>query len=63
MGTRDQTLPTQLFADKLHPYQEDGYSWLKMIAEEDLGCILADEMGLGETVQIIALLSDEKACK
>lgn len=45
------------FSAKLYPYQENGFSWLKSIAEESLGCILADEMGLGKTLQIIALLS------
>lgn len=55
------TLPSQLFIGKLYTYQEDGYRWLKMISGEDLGCILADEMGLGKTIQIIALLSGEKA--
>jgi SNF2 family DNA or RNA helicase len=41
----------------MYPYQKNGFSWLKSIAEEELGCILADEMGLGKTLQIIATIS------
>lgn len=43
----------------LYPYQETGARWLRMIAEEGLGCILGDEMGLGKTLQIIALAVSE----
>lgn len=45
------------FKATLYPYQKNGFSWLKSIAEEGLGCILADEMGLGKTLQVIALLT------
>ena len=45
------------FQANLYPYQKNGFSWLKGISEEGLGCILADEMGLGKTLQIIAVLS------
>lgn len=45
------------FKATLYPYQKNGFSWLKSISEEGLGCILADEMGLGKTLQIIAVLS------
>lgn len=44
---------------KLYPYQKDGVSFLKLIADESIGCILADEMGLGKTLQVIALLQLE----
>ncbi|MCW9013522.1 MAG: DEAD/DEAH box helicase [Gammaproteobacteria bacterium] len=44
---------------ELYPYQKDGASFLKLIADESIGCILADEMGLGKTLQVIALLQLE----
>lgn len=44
----------------LYPYQEVGVSFLRLVAQEGVGCILADEMGLGKTLQIIALLQLEK---
>ncbi|NTV92117.1 MAG: DEAD/DEAH box helicase [Chlorobiaceae bacterium] len=45
------------FQADLYPYQKNGFSWLRGISEEGLGCILADEMGLGKTMQVIAVLS------
>lgn len=45
------------FQASLYPYQRNGFSWLKSISEEGLGCVLADEMGLGKTLQVIAVLS------
>lgn len=45
------------FQATLYPYQKNGFSWLKSMSEEGLGCILADEMGLGKTLQVIAVLS------
>ena len=45
------------FQADLYPYQKNGFSWLKSISEEGLGCVLADEMGLGKTLQVIAVLS------
>lgn len=48
------------FIGKLYPYQEQGFRWLAMILENNLGCILADEMGLGKTIQVIAVLSRVK---
>ena len=48
---------------ELFSYQETGVSFLASVASESLGCILADEMGLGKTLQVIALLSLEKAAK
>lgn len=46
---------------ELFDYQEIGVSFLAAVARESLGCVLADEMGLGKTLQVIALLSIEKA--
>lgn len=46
---------------ELYPYQVDGVGFLRMIADQGVGCVLADEMGLGKTLQIIALLLIEKS--
>lgn len=43
----------------LYPYQRDGVAFLKLAAEQGVGCLLADEMGLGKTLQVIALLQSE----
>ena len=40
----------------LYDYQKSGISFLRVVAEQEVGCILGDEMGLGKTLQIIALL-------
>lgn len=45
----------------LYPYQRDGVHFLKLIADQGLGCILGDEMGLGKTIQVITLILAEKA--
>jgi hypothetical protein len=44
----------------LYPYQVEGVGFLRLIAEQGVGCILADEMGLGKTLQVIAVLLNEK---
>lgn len=44
----------------LYPYQEQGFHWMKFIADQKCGCILGDEMGLGKTLQVIALLTERK---
>ncbi len=45
----------------LYPYQRDGVHYLRLIADQGLGCILGDEMGLGKTIQVITLMLAEKA--
>ncbi|MBM7571718.1 DEAD/DEAH box helicase [Aquibacillus albus] len=45
--------------DMLHPYQVDGYKWLKFLASYGFGGILADDMGLGKTIQSIAFILSE----
>lgn len=45
----------------LYPYQKDGVHFLKLIADQGLGCILGDEMGLGKTIQVITLMLAEKS--
>lgn len=44
----------------LRNYQKSGFRWLKTMASYGFGGILADDMGIGKTIQIIALLQDEK---
>ncbi len=51
------------FAGSLRPYQDRGASWLRFLGELGLGAVLADDMGLGKTVQLLALLTDERAQK
>ncbi|MBC8469215.1 MAG: DEAD/DEAH box helicase [Planctomycetes bacterium] len=41
---------------QLRPYQQQGLSWLRFLAELGLGACLADDMGLGKTIQVLALL-------
>ncbi|WP_417006696.1 SNF2 helicase associated domain-containing protein [Aquibacillus salsiterrae] len=45
--------------DTLHPYQKDGFKWLKSLASYGFGGILADDMGLGKTIQSIAFILSE----
>ncbi|HUY51427.1 MAG TPA: DEAD/DEAH box helicase [Streptosporangiaceae bacterium] len=49
------------FHGELRPYQERGLAWLAFLSDLGLGGILADSMGLGKTVQLLALLSHERA--
>lgn len=44
----------------LRNYQKTGFRWLKTMAGYGFGGILADDMGIGKTIQVIALLQDEK---
>jgi superfamily II DNA or RNA helicase len=41
----------------MRPYQRDGFGWLALLWENQLGGILADDMGLGKTLQALALIS------
>jgi len=48
----------------LRPYQKQGFSWLKTLADLEFGGILADDMGLGKSLQVLTLfLADEKRGK
>ena len=40
----------------LRSYQNEGVSWLSLLAGLGLGACLADDMGLGKTIQILSLL-------
>lgn len=55
----DYNVPLSM-KDILRNYQKTGYRWLKTMAEYGFGGILADDMGIGKTIQVIALLQDEK---
>jgi hypothetical protein len=39
----------------LRPYQLDGYHWLSLLWDCQLGGVLADDMGLGKTLQTLAM--------
>ncbi|HIW35111.1 MAG TPA: DEAD/DEAH box helicase [Candidatus Paenibacillus intestinavium] len=47
----------QTLTATLRDYQIDGYQWMRMLADYNLGGLLADEMGLGKTIQVIAFLT------
>lgn len=51
----------QALKSVLRGYQKTGYRWLRTIDEYGFGGILADDMGLGKTLQIISVLSAQKA--
>ncbi|HPD94852.1 MAG TPA: DEAD/DEAH box helicase [Tenuifilaceae bacterium] len=40
----------------LRPYQRIGYTWLKLLEQNNINGCLADDMGLGKTIQTIVLL-------
>lgn len=44
------------FTGNLRHYQQEGYNWLRLLDEVNLGACLADDMGLGKTIQTLCLL-------
>ena len=48
--------PPAPLAERLRPYQVEGFRWLSALVDMGFGGILADEMGLGKSVQVISLL-------
>ncbi|MDA0811614.1 MAG: DEAD/DEAH box helicase [Verrucomicrobia bacterium] len=52
--------PPAEFKGQLRPYQQEGFEWLQLLREKELGGILADDMGLGKTVQTLCHLLEEK---
>jgi superfamily II DNA or RNA helicase len=40
---------------ELRDYQRDGYHWLSLLWDHQLGGVLADDMGLGKTLQTLAM--------
>ncbi|MDA2811739.1 DEAD/DEAH box helicase [Nocardiopsis sp. RSe5-2] len=49
------------FDGALRPYQRRGAAWLRFLGRLGLGAVLADDMGLGKTVQLLAVLTEERA--
>lgn len=45
---------------KLRSYQKQGYNWLKILTQYNLGGILADDMGLGKTLETISLIASDE---
>ena len=43
--------PPKTLHATLRPYQLDGFHWLSLLWDLQLGGVLADDMGLGKTVQ------------
>ena len=58
---QENTPYLQSLKANLRPYQREGFEWLCFLKDRGLGGILADDMGLGKTIQVIALLTREKA--
>jgi SNF2 family DNA or RNA helicase len=60
MLNKPKSLPGVSLPDKLaatlRPYQEEGFTWLSYLQQQNLGGCLADDMGLGKTLQAISLL-------
>ncbi len=54
-STQKVDLPVDSKA-QLRNYQEDGFSWMYHLYENQLGGCLADDMGLGKTLQTLTLL-------
>lgn len=44
----------------LRHYQEEGFSWMQTLANNNFGGCLADDMGLGKTLQTLTLLLNQK---
>ncbi len=49
--------PPPGFLGRMRPYQQEGYAWMRRLAEWGVGGCLADDMGLGKTVQTLAVLA------
>jgi superfamily II DNA or RNA helicase len=52
-------IPEGLKAE-LRPYQNEGFSWMQLLQENQFGGCLADDMGLGKTIQTLTLLLNSK---
>ncbi len=48
---------------ELRSYQKEGFRWLRILSDYNMGGILADDMGLGKTLEIITLLKSDSQCR
>jgi superfamily II DNA or RNA helicase len=53
--------PPALLTARLRPYQLEGFRWLALLWQHELGGILADDMGLGKTLESLALICHARA--
>ena len=60
-GIPNRPVPQALRAT-LRDYQHEGFRWLQLLREYEVGGILADDMGLGKSVQAIAHLLTTAQC-
>lgn len=61
-ASKPVVLPATIQA-KLRSYQEEGFSWMYHLYENQFGGCLADDMGLGKTLQTLTLLLKLKRMK
>ncbi|NJK96654.1 MAG: hypothetical protein HC905_18575 [Bacteroidales bacterium] len=51
-----EAIPQGINAE-LRPYQKEGYYWMYLLYQSNLGGCLADDMGLGKTLQTLTILT------
>ena len=56
---QNEIVPQTLNAT-LRPYQEKGYSWLRLLDRLSIGGCIADDMGLGKTIQVLTFLESKR---
>ncbi len=56
LDTLAQHEPPASLTARMRPYQRDGFRWLAVLSDLELGGILADDMGLGKTLQALAMM-------
>ena len=56
---QNEIVPSTLNAT-LRPYQEKGYSWLRLLDRLSIGGCIADDMGLGKTIQVLTFLESKR---
>ena len=56
---QNEIVPPTLNAT-LRPYQEKGYSWLRLLDRLSIGGCIADDMGLGKTIQVLTFLESKR---
>ena len=61
LDTMPQTDPPDGLLATLRPYQLEGFRWLSLLWDHQLGGVLADDMGLGKTLQTLAMAMRARA--